>query len=197
MTQAKVRFTSIEEYAALETSDLPECRFELVDGVIIEMGAENLHNIEIASFLFSMLLQFVPHYLIHRGTEIEVSSYSVTCRQPDLMVLTEDTRHAMRRNQRSLITQMMPAPRLVIEVVSPGDESSDNYQRDYIDKRAEYAARSIPEYWLIDPIRQLVMVLCLKGGQYQETVYKGGSCVISPTFPALELTAEQILNAAQ
>jgi hypothetical protein len=34
MVQAKPRFKTIEEYAALITSDRPECRFELVNGEI-------------------------------------------------------------------------------------------------------------------------------------------------------------------
>jgi hypothetical protein len=38
-------------------------------GVIVEMGDENDGNVVIAGFLFSVLLQFVPHYLMRRGTD--------------------------------------------------------------------------------------------------------------------------------
>jgi Uma2 family endonuclease len=195
MVQAKTRFNSIEEYAALDTSDLPEGRFELVDGVIVEMGAENHQNIIIGTALIIALAQFVPFYLICRGTEIEVESTLVTCREPDLIVLTEDTRSAMQRDKRSIITKAMPAPSLVVEVVSPGGDSTKNYQRDYIDKRREYAQRGIPEYWLIDPSRDVVMVMRLAGNGYQAKEFRGSDRIVSPTFPNLELTAEQILNA--
>lgn len=195
MVQAKTHFNTIEEYAAVDPGDLPEGRYELVDGVIVEMGAESLQNIDIASFLFSVLLQFVPYTLIHRGTEIQVESASVTSRQPDLVVLTMETRSVMQRDQRALITLTMPAPALVVEVVSPGGDTSDNYQRDYIRKRQEYAARGIPEYWLIDPNRAVVMVLRLDGSVYKTTEFRGAEPIISPTFPDLQLTAEQILNA--
>lgn len=167
MTQARTRFNTFEEYAALDPAELPEGNYELVDGVIVEMGAENLQNIEIASFLFSVLLQFVPYYFLHRGTEIAVSSRLVTSRFPDLLVLTEETRSAMSRNRRSLITLEMPAPRLVVEIVSPGEPGSDNYNRDYIEKRQEYAKRGIPEFWLVDPVRAVVFVLTLVGDTYQ------------------------------
>jgi Uma2 family endonuclease len=195
MVQTKTRFNSIEEYAALDTSELPECPYELVDGVIVEMGAENDLNIKISFFLGIRFAQFVSYSLIRIGSEIEVDSRSVTSRFPDLMVLTSEGDAAMRADKRSIITKAMPAPSLVVEIVSPGGEGSDNYQRDYIDKRQEYAARGIPEYWLIDPSRQVVMILRLAGGQYQEKIFRGNDRVLSPTFQNLELTAEQILNA--
>jgi Uma2 family endonuclease len=197
MVQAKPRFTSIEEYAALDTSDLPECPFELVDGVIVEMPTENFINLQIAGFLVSILLQFVPHYLIIWGVEIEVASRSVTSRCPDLLVLTDAGFNALPRDKRAIMRKDMPPPALVIEVVSPGGESSDNYQRDYIRKRQEYAERGIPEYWLIDPIRELVLVMRLDGAAYQMQEFRESALVISCAFPNLQLTAEQILNAGR
>ena len=83
MTHAKPRFRTIEEYAALDPSDLPEGNYELVDGVIVEMGAESDQNLEIVAFLFSVLPQFVSYYLIRKGTEVAVSSRFVTSRYPD------------------------------------------------------------------------------------------------------------------
>ncbi|NJN87975.1 MAG: Uma2 family endonuclease, partial [Leptolyngbyaceae cyanobacterium SL_7_1] len=146
---------------------------------------------------YAVLLQFVPYYLIHRGTEIEVDSTSVKTRFPDLTVLTQDGFNAIPRGTRSLITKAMPNPILVVEIVSPGKPSDPNYQRDYVEKPTEYAARGIFEYWRIDPSRNVVMVLTLEGGQYQETVFRGSDRLTSPSFPALELTAEQILNTGQ
>lgn len=194
MTQAKSRFKSIKEY--LEYDDDTDTRSELVDGVLVEMGAENDINQEIAVFLVSVLLQFVPYYLLRRGTEIVVSSRRVTTRVPDLMVMSEETRNAMKRNERSMITAEMPAPLLVVEVVSPGEPGEENYDRDYVDKRTEYASRGISEYWLIDPIRAVVIVLSRDGDRYYEIgQFRNRDRVVSPTFPELQVTAEQILKA--
>jgi Uma2 family endonuclease len=194
MTQAQSRFRSFEEYAALDPSELPEGNYELVNGAIVEMGAENLQNVEIASFLFSVLLQFVPSYLLHRGTEIAVSSRWVTSRFPDLMVLTEETRAAMKRDRRSLIDWDMPVPRLVVEVVSPGEPGSNNYDRDYLEKPQEYSQRGIPEVWLVDPSREVVLVLSLVGDTYTTTAFRGEDRLGSTEFPQLDLTAQQILR---
>jgi Uma2 family endonuclease len=161
------------------------------------MGAENLRNVVIAGFLFASLLQFVPHYLLHRGTEIAVSSTEVNSRFPDLMVMTEETLAAMDQGERSLVMPEMPAPALVVEVVSPGKPGSENYDRDYKYKPKEYADRGIPEYWRIDPERSVVAVMVLENGQYVGTEFRGGDRISSPTFPALNLTAHQILTAGR
>ncbi|GAB4332107.1 MAG: hypothetical protein OHK0047_20050 [Leptolyngbyaceae cyanobacterium] len=87
MTIASNRRMTLEEY--LNYDDGTDTRYELVDGVLVEMGAENTQNINIAIFLISVFLQFVPYYRIHRGTEIWVPGGSATIRYPDLVVLTE------------------------------------------------------------------------------------------------------------
>jgi Uma2 family endonuclease len=85
----------------------------------------------------------------------------------------------------------------VVEVVSPGSESSENYQRDYVQKPVEYADRGIPEMWLIDPDRAVVRVLVLSDGGYRLRDFRGGDRIVSPTFPDLTLAAEQVLQAGQ
>jgi Uma2 family endonuclease len=161
------------------------------------MGAENDGNVLIAGFLFSVLLQFVPHYLLRRGTEIRVSSSLVTSRYPDLMVVTEEIHQALKRDRRSLVALDMPAPRLVVEVVSPGEPGSNNYDRDYVEKSQEYAQRGIPEFWLIDPMRAVVLVLTLVGSTYKAAAFRGEDRLDSPQFQELNLTAQQILSAGE
>jgi Uma2 family endonuclease len=195
MTVATQKKMSIEEY--LSYDDGTDARYELVDGVLVEMGAENDINIMIEGYLVAILLQVAPHYLIRRGTEIEVTGTAAKTRYPDLMVLTEATLSAMTRDKRSLILKDMPPPALVVEVVSPGDPGDDNYDRDYIDKRAEYAARKVPEYWLIDPVRQVVLVWTLQNTQYVGRPFTGNQSIVSLIFPGLKLAADQILGAGR
>jgi Uma2 family endonuclease len=195
MAIATAKKMSLEEY--LTYDDGTDTRYELVDGVLVEMGAENDTNVEIAGFLVAIFLQVAPHYLIRRGTEVEVNSTSAKTRYPDLLILTEATRSAMRRDKRSIVLLEMPVPALVVEVVSPGDPGEDNYDRDYIDKRTEYSQRGIPEYWLIDPARQVVLVWCLQNGQYVGRLFSGKSAIVSSMFPGLMVTAEEVLTAAE
>jgi len=195
MTQAKQRFRTIEEY--LDYDDGTDTHYELVDGELVEMGAEKRLNEKIALWLLSQLLQFVPIDLIARGTQISVRGKTATARNPDLMILTEELDQILSRQSQSLITFDMPAPALVVEVVSPGEPGTDNYDRDYVDKPKEYAARGIPEFWQIDPSRSVVIVLTLKDGAYQSREFRGSDRVLSVAFPDLQLTAEQILRAGR
>jgi Uma2 family endonuclease len=143
MTIAKNQSMTLEEY--LNYDDGTDTRYELVDGVLVEMGAEKRLNEKIALWLLQQFLQFVPVDFVARGTQISVSSQSVTLRYPDLMILTQELDQRLTQTNQSLITFEMPPPALVAEVVSPGDEDSDNYRRDYEDKPREYADRGIPE----------------------------------------------------
>jgi Uma2 family endonuclease len=69
---------------------------------------------------------------------------------------------------------------LVVEIVSPDDPD-----RDYIEKRDEYATAGIPEYWIIDPGRQQVTQLTLDAGAYRETVQPIRSVVRSSVTPEI------------
>lgn len=196
MTQAKPRFSTLEEY--LNYDDGTDTRYELVDGVLVDMGSEKRLNEKIALWLLSQFLQVVSIDLIARGTQIAVRSRTVTARNPDLMILTEELDQALSERSQSLITLNMSAPVLIVEVVSPGEPGSQNYDRDYIEKRREYASRGIAEYWLIDPTRAVVIVLSLEGEQYSEIGrFRNDDRVSSRTFPELNLTAAQILNAGR
>jgi Uma2 family endonuclease len=99
--------------------------------------------------------------------------------------------------RQALLSANMPAPMLVVEVVSPGEPGEKNYDRDYVEKRREYADRGIPEYWIIDPYHQTVWVLTLQGSSYQEKCFTGNIAIVSPTFPNLNLTADRVLKAGR
>ncbi|MBD2078912.1 Uma2 family endonuclease [Leptolyngbya sp. FACHB-17] len=194
MTQAKPPFQTIEEY--LDYDDGTDTRYELVDGVLVEMGAEKPINTAIAVFLIGYFLQLgIPVSRIGIKHLIAGSSSRVTARDPDLMIHSEASRDAMNQTAQLFLSATMPAPLLVIEVVSPGEPGSDNYNRDYIEKPREYAARGISEYWLIDPNRAVVLVLTLQNDRYQTKEFRNNDRLVSPTFPNLQLTAAQILEA--
>ena len=80
---------------------------------------------------------------------------------------------------------------LVVEVVSPG---VDNHRRDYIDKHNQYEWRRIPEYWIVDPVKDQVMVLFLMEDGYEETVFVGDEVIMSPSFADWALTAAEMLS---
>ncbi len=102
--------------------------------------------------------------------------------------------------KESTVSQATSIP-LVIEVVST------NWRDDYYKKLADYEAIGIPEYWIIDyaaigarkfignPKLPTISIYQLIDGEYQVTQFRGNDSIVSPTFPELNLTAEQIFLA--
>jgi len=186
------RRMTLAEY--LDYDDGADVCYELVDGVLVEMGAESPINNVIASFLFSVFLGLgIPYYRLIIGHQVGVAEAS--SRQPDFIVHTEDSLAATLADR--ILLPRQPNPMLVVEVVSNSNSDKKSRERDYIDKRSEYGARGIPEYWIIDPVRAVVLILCLEDDRYVDRVLAGDDEVISLTFPGLNLTAAGILSAGR
>jgi Uma2 family endonuclease len=159
------------------------------------MGAENPINTTIAMFLvFTFAALGIPYYRFAIGHQIEVASNQATARQPDLIIHSEASVSAVLSGAQ-LLRFAAPAPLLVIEIVSNSTTDKKSRDRDYLEKRSEYAARGIPEYWIIDPIQQVILVLTLVAESYQEQVFTGLDAIGSSTFPPLHLSANQVLKA--
>ena len=191
---------TLEQYVELDGNnfDRNDARYELVNGVLVEMGAENPLNPLIASFLFSVFLTQVgvPYSLIVIGHQIGVSSTQATARQPDLMIHTAESKAAILKDGK-ILRAGQPAPKLVVEVVSNSLKDKPSHQRDYVEKPVEYADRGIPEYWIVDPDRAVVKIGMLSGGAYQFTDFEGDTLLVSSGFPQLNLTAAQVLSAGE
>jgi Uma2 family endonuclease len=185
------------DYLALEDTGM-EGRAELIEGELIALPPESRVNTEIATFVLSSLLAIaVPHYLLKLyACEVQtpvLAPKDAANRYPDLVLIREE--HRVLCDRRMTITLEMPPPLWVMEVVSPGKTNRD---RDYVRKRAQYAAVGIPEYVIVDPEEQAVLVLRLENGEYAEAGhYVGDRRIESPTFPTLNLTAAKILSAGQ
>lgn len=188
MTQAKPRFQSFEEYLSYE--DGTDCLYELFNGELIELPPESGENVQIANRLF---LQFALMLRTDRvrghGLELEVRGEPRN-RYPDLTIIRSEHIEQLRR--RNTIRLSMAPPLLVIEVVSPGDLQRD---RDYVAKRTQYQDCRIPEYWIIDPETQTILVLELVGDTYRELgSFAGDEPVRSPQFSRLNLKASRLFE---
>jgi Uma2 family endonuclease len=200
-----LQILTLEEYLTYDAGT--DTRYELVDGVLVDMGAENTINPQIVSFLFAVFLGLgIPHYRLVVGHQIAVSSFRATSRQPDFMVHSQASEAAISADGK-LLRLEMPAPALVVEVVSSSETDKKSRDRDYFEKRAEYAARGIPEYWIVDPEAGLITICSDNnlGGinpdtgslGYRSNEFRGDMVIVSPQFPELKLTARQILEAGR
>lgn len=188
---------TLEEYLAYD--DGAATRYELVDGVLVDMGAESTINTQIAAFLLGYFIQLgIPAYRLGIKQRLQVHGVQATVRDPDLIVHSEASEAAIRGASQALLKWSDPPPLLIVEVVSPGKPGEPNYDRDYIEKRQEYAARGVTEYWLADPNLSTVKILVLDGDLYREIgTFCNGDRVVSSLFPQLAVTATEILNAGR
>ncbi|OKH19997.1 hypothetical protein NIES208_00545 [[Limnothrix rosea] IAM M-220] len=172
--------------------------YELENGELVEMPPESDQNQRIASFLFAYFLKLgIAPYCLRIGIEVAVTGSKESVRVPDFTVLSEEAALALEGATRSTIMPDMPPPKLVVEVVSPGKV---NINRDYRYKRAQYQARGISEYWIVDPLTSKVTILSLNEGLYDEATFVDAEILTSPLLqelqPENEITAAQVLQQA-
>lgn len=182
--------------AFLRQESKSDCCYELVDGDLVPMPlGTGLHG-DIIKFLSQQFddeagrlgldytaLQASVGIQSPRGTRWD------TCRIPDVTVLRLEQWQSLRTRE-AVIALNQPPPQLVVEVVSETTQSTD-----YRAKRAEYSVLDIPEYWIVDPIRQCVTICLLLEGLYESVEFAGLDSIESKLFAELQLTATQVLQA--
>ncbi|MEH1805360.1 MAG: Uma2 family endonuclease [Nostoc sp.] len=201
MIQAIHKLVTFEDFAAWR----PEGgRYELHDGVIVQMAQPVGDHEDVVGFLAlnisieigrQKLPYFIPKTVLVKPFESE-SAYS-----PDILIINRPNLvNEPLWKKESTVSQATSIP-LVIEVVST------NWRDDYYKKLADYEGIGIPEYWIIDyaaigarkfignPKLPTISIYQLIDGEYQVTQFKGDTHIVSPTFPELNLTAEQIFLA--
>lgn len=129
---------------------------EFTDGVLEVLPVPTDRHQAILAFLFLAFHSFVTP----AGGKVHFAPLRLRLRtgrfrEPDLLLLL-DARDPRRQDR------FWTGADLVLEVVS-----EDDPDRDLVRKRREYAQARIPEYWLVNPLTEMVVVYRLKGATYQ------------------------------
>jgi Uma2 family endonuclease len=142
------------DYLGLDTNHL----VEFSDGYVEVLPMPKPAHQRIVLFIYSILSAFVARRNLG---EVLVAPMPVRLRpgkyrEPDVvLVLSQHDSHKRDGYWEN--------PDLVMEVVSD-DPASHN--RDYEEKRLDYAEAGVGEYWIVDPQAQRITVLRLSGGSY-------------------------------
>ena len=191
-----ISFTEFVEWKA----DGTNC--ELHNGVIIEVQPRGKHE-EIIGFLATeFTLEFRRlnlAYFIPKQALVKVSDKE-TCYSPDVLILNRDNLVNESLWDKYSTVQTSASIPLVVEIVS------SNWRDDYLTKVRDYEEIGIAEYWIVDylglggkryigdPKQPTVSIYYLVDGEYQVTQFKQKDLIISPNFPELKLTVEQVFN---
>jgi Uma2 family endonuclease len=178
--------------------------YELHDGEILAMNPPLGKHERTTGFLVTKLVlkfyrlhlpYFIPKQALVKPQTSE-SAYS-----PDVLLI--DPRNLVNEalwEKTSTVIQGNSIP-LLIEVVST------NWRVDYYRKYSDYEEMGIKEYWIVDyqpfgaskfvedPKQPTISVCCLVGDEYQINQFRSEDRIISPIFPELNLTANQVFLA--
>jgi len=205
MFEAQSKTVSFDEFVAWYPEN-SESRYELHQGVIIEMPKPRGKHSEIAGFLNLELGLQCRHShspcLVPRESIVKPSR-GETGYEPDVIVLNRDQLLNEARWEAESIITMGATVRLVVEVVST------NWRDDYCLKVADYEEMGIAEYWIVDylglggrrfignPKQPTISIYQLIDGEYQVKQFRRNDLIISRAFPELDLTAEQVLKGSR
>lgn len=193
MAVAAQRYT-LDDY--LIHDDGTDTRYELVNGELIAMAQPKGRHGAIAEFLNDTFRDEIKR--LNRDWTAKQMAVALqsprggrwdTARIPDVTVLSLDQWRTLR-DQEAVIRLNDSPPFLVVEVVSDSTVATD-----YRTKCAEYSVLNIPEYWIVDPIKNAITLLKLIDGLYEAERFSGKNTLPSPIFPELQLTVEQVLFA--
>jgi Uma2 family endonuclease len=203
MTQALPKLSTFNEFIEWYPNDGK--RYELHRGVIVEMPPPSGQHEKVIAFLSRKLTVEFDRLNLPYGipkTAFVKTPSAESAYSPDVLLLNLDNLdNEPLFQEQSTLTQAASVP-LVVEVVST------NWRDDYYNKLRDYEEMGIPEYWIADyaalgarkflgnPKQPTIFVCDLVDGEYQMTAFQGNTVIVSPTFPQLNLTAQQIFDAA-
>ena len=209
MTQVLPKLVTFEEFANWKPDN---GRYELHKGVIVEMSQPLGDHEEIIAFLVEKFTLEYSRLNLPYGipkTALVKPPESETGYSPDILLLNRPNLATEPRWKNQSTVSYGESIPLVIEVVST------NWRDDYLDKAGDYEEIGIPEYWIVDylglggrrfignPKQPTISIYQLVEGEYQVSQFRKGDAsgnpsgerIVSPTFPELNLTVQEIFDA--
>ena len=178
--------------------------YELVNGEIVKVEATRAHKNVARYLVFGFndeIRRLALDYIVDKDIVIRTvkASGQEQGRNPDVGVVKASVWNSNVRGYGALTEPIQ----LAVEV------TSTNWEDDYVDKLDEYQRLGIREYWIVDylaiasraylgnPKVPTVFVYSWENDRYVVQSFRDDERIISPTFPELEITVEQIVLSSQ
>jgi Uma2 family endonuclease len=154
---------------------------EWIEGVVIRVSPSELTHTKLIHYLYQLIDAFFE--LRPLGTVIgqpfvmRLPAFPRRRREPDLLVVLNTNPHELKK------TYMDGPADICIEIVS-----EDSVDRDHGDKFKEYEKGGVPEYWIIDPLRDESRFYRLnEAGRYIRQAEDAQDNYRTPALPGLVL----------
>jgi Uma2 family endonuclease len=178
---------SPEEFDAIIDFD-DDYRYELVHGVLVVHAIPSVGESDPNEELGHMLRTYAETHpqaaALDRNLQQQIVRTGQNRRRPDRVIWTG-------LGRAPDLTEDLPS--IVIEFVSAGRR---DWRRDYIEKRKEYLAAGICEYWVIDRFERRMTVYRPPVDGVNELVVREGDTYRTPLLPGFELPLARLLAAS-
>jgi Uma2 family endonuclease len=176
-----------DEFEAVTDWD-EQFRYELVNGVVIVSPAVTTGEADPNEELGFLLRTYQESHLQGKSLDFTVYERDVRVGQN------------IRRCDRALWIGLgrdpdikLDIPAIVVEFVSKGRR---NLLRDYVDKRREYLAAGVQEYWVLNRFTRLMHVFTPPVDQKQERVVQEFEAYTTSLLPGFELPLGRLMAKA-
>ncbi len=179
-TDSRVSFAELQQW--------PEDgrRYELYDGEVIVVPSPFPRHQRVVMHLGEVLGEYERAsggIVFAAPIDIVFTEYDVI--QPDLVFFRKERRHLIEMWQETRVP-----PDLAVEVLSRSTERRDRGR-----KMALLARFGVPEYWIVDPVKNSFEIYTLSFGSYALAEPHGeDEHVRSPTLPGLSFNFHRIFE---
>lgn len=152
-------------------------RAELIDGVIYDMSPPSVRHQKISRSLCAIIYNYIKSK--NGSCEVLPAPFAVflnaddkTYVEPDISVICDKN----KLNDKGC----NGAPDWIIEIVSPSSKSMD-----YFTKLFKYRSAGVREYWIVDPLKNRIMVYNFKTDDTEN--YTFADCIKVGIYEDLEI----------
>jgi Uma2 family endonuclease len=165
-------------------------RYEVIDGELYVTPAPYVPHQRLSLELGTRLHLFVRHHglgeVLTAPCDVLLSEHDLV--QPDLLFISKARAGIVTRKN------IQGAPDLLIEILSESTRRKDG-----VIKRDRYERFGVPEYWIFNQFRKIVMVHRLEeGGSYcrMELFAAAGDILTTPLLPGFALPLAELFETA-
>ncbi|MDO8141364.1 MAG: Uma2 family endonuclease [Candidatus Brocadiales bacterium] len=163
---------------------LPEDkRYEIIDGDLFKVPSPNESHQRIVTNILYILVNYVRRNkmgaIYCAPFDILFSDEDIV--QPDVIFVSNENKKVITKDN------IKGSPDLLVEMLSPSTS-----RRDIGIKKKLYARHGVREYWIVDPERETVDVLRLKGREFESKRYGIPDCLSSNVIKGLMIEVKEI-----
>ena len=176
---------TISKYDTISACASLQPRIALHESILKPAELRYFPHRTILLFLYELLAAFLKPL----GGKVLVAPLRLkirerTFREPDI-VLVRSASDPRRQNRFWLGADV------VVEIVSP-----DKPERDFVEKRRDYAEVQVPEYWIVNPQDETITVLRLTGAAYVEhSAFGRGANATSVLLDGFQVSVDVVFDA--